>query len=101
MLTTARKEAFYGKELIVADRDMVETESDEILRGADKEEGGMEVAQLERDVLRPAALDAMRVEREGRAPSLNATETFPVYVVQVKRSKPGRLPVQLTSWAWS
>ena len=38
MLTTARKEAFYGKELIVADRDMVETESDEILRGADKED---------------------------------------------------------------
>ena len=33
-----RKEAFYGKELIVADRDMVETESDEILRNADKED---------------------------------------------------------------
>ena len=33
-----RKEAFYGKELIVADRDMVETASDDILRDADKED---------------------------------------------------------------
>ncbi|GAA5909069.1 diphthine synthase [Sporobolomyces salmoneus] len=31
-----RLETFYGKEIIVADRDMVETESDEILRDADK-----------------------------------------------------------------
>lgn len=29
------QEAFYEKELIVADRDMVETQSDEILAGAD------------------------------------------------------------------
>lgn len=33
---TVSKEAFYDKQLIVADRDMVETESDEILRDADK-----------------------------------------------------------------
>lgn len=32
------QEAFYGKELILADRDMVETESDEIIRNADKED---------------------------------------------------------------
>ena len=32
------KEAFYGKELIIADRDMVETDSDEILRNADSED---------------------------------------------------------------
>ncbi|GAA6059876.1 hypothetical protein JCM10212_007081 [Sporobolomyces blumeae] len=31
-----RLEAFYGKEIIVADRDMVETESDAILQNADK-----------------------------------------------------------------
>lgn len=30
------QEAFYGKEIIVADRDMVETESDAILENADK-----------------------------------------------------------------
>ena len=33
-----RKEAFYEKKLILADRDMVETESDEILRNADTED---------------------------------------------------------------
>ncbi len=32
------KEAFYGKELIVADRDMVETQSDDILANADTED---------------------------------------------------------------
>ncbi|EIM80545.1 Diphthine synthase [Stereum hirsutum FP-91666 SS1] len=38
MVQKERLEAFYGKELILADRDMVETESDEILRDADKED---------------------------------------------------------------
>ena len=32
------KEAFYGKPVILADREMVELESDEILRDADKED---------------------------------------------------------------
>ncbi len=32
------KEAFYKKPLILADRDMVETESDEILANADRED---------------------------------------------------------------
>lgn len=36
LIFPVRKEAFYGKELILADRDMVETESDEILRDADR-----------------------------------------------------------------
>ncbi|KAF4563119.1 diphthine synthase [Pleurotus pulmonarius] len=35
MVQKDRLEAFYGKDLIVADRDMVETQSDEILAGAD------------------------------------------------------------------
>ncbi|KAI0067611.1 Diphthine synthase [Artomyces pyxidatus] len=38
MVQKDRLEEFYGKQLIVADRDMVETESDDILRGADKED---------------------------------------------------------------
>ncbi|KAI0785793.1 diphthine synthase isoform b [Abortiporus biennis] len=38
MIQKEKLEAFYGKELIAADRDMVETESDEILRNADKED---------------------------------------------------------------
>ncbi|EED82650.1 predicted protein [Postia placenta Mad-698-R] len=36
MIQKERLEEFYGKDLILADRDMVETESDEILRDADK-----------------------------------------------------------------
>ncbi|EPQ55226.1 Diphthine synthase [Gloeophyllum trabeum ATCC 11539] len=36
MVQKDRLEAFYGKGLILADRDMVETESDEILRDADQ-----------------------------------------------------------------
>lgn len=32
------QEKLYGKKVIVADRDMVETESDAILRNADKED---------------------------------------------------------------
>ncbi|KAH7883253.1 Diphthine synthase [Phlebopus sp. FC_14] len=38
MVQKERLEAFYEKELIVADRDMVETQSDEILRDTDKED---------------------------------------------------------------
>ncbi|KAI0028819.1 tetrapyrrole methylase [Vararia minispora EC-137] len=38
MVPKERLEAFYGKELILADRDMVETESDEILRRAATED---------------------------------------------------------------
>ena len=32
------QEAFYGKEVVVADREMVELEADRILDGADKED---------------------------------------------------------------
>jgi len=38
MVQKERLEAFYGKDLILADRDMVETESDEILRNADTQD---------------------------------------------------------------
>ncbi|KZV61942.1 Diphthine synthase [Peniophora sp. CONT] len=38
MVPKERLEAFYGKELILADRDMVETQSDDILANADKED---------------------------------------------------------------
>ncbi|GLB37832.1 putative tetrapyrrole (Corrin/Porphyrin) Methylases [Lyophyllum shimeji] len=38
MVQKDRLEAFYGKEIILADRDTVETQSDEILRDADKED---------------------------------------------------------------
>lgn len=38
MVNKERLEAFYKKEIIVADRDMVETQADDILNGADKED---------------------------------------------------------------
>ncbi|EGO03501.1 hypothetical protein SERLA73DRAFT_175009 [Serpula lacrymans var. lacrymans S7.3] len=38
MVDKSRLEAFYGKPVILADRDMVETQSDEILTDADKED---------------------------------------------------------------
>ncbi|RXW20441.1 hypothetical protein EST38_g5424 [Candolleomyces aberdarensis] len=38
MISQERLEAFYEKPIIVADRDMVETQSDEILKDADKED---------------------------------------------------------------
>ncbi|KAJ5728965.1 uncharacterized protein N7483_003473 [Penicillium malachiteum] len=53
-----------------------------------EEQGYAEVAQMVQTVLKPAALDAIR-EREGRGRSMNATQTYPVYIVYVKRSKPG------------
>lgn len=37
-LTSHCKEEFYGKSVILADRETVELESDEILRDADKED---------------------------------------------------------------
>lgn len=37
-LDCLKKETFYEKPLILADRDMVETQSDDILRDADKED---------------------------------------------------------------
>ncbi|TFY51934.1 hypothetical protein EVJ58_g10297 [Rhodofomes roseus] len=54
------------------------------MRGADLD---LDVARLVDEVLRPAALGAIR-DREGHAGSKEATETYPVYVVYVKRRKP-------------
>lgn len=56
-----------------------------------------EVTRLVQDVLRPAALDAIH-EREGRERSMNATQTFPVFILRIVRSKEGRiLPAEPTS----
>ena len=50
----------------------------------------VEVTQLVQDVLKPAALDAIH-EREGRDRSMNATQTYPAYVVYIRRSKEGKI----------
>lgn len=35
MVSVEKLEAFYGKKVVVADREMVETDADEMLKGAD------------------------------------------------------------------
>jgi hypothetical protein len=58
----------------------------------------VEVTQLVQDVLLPAALDAIH-EREGRDRSMNATQTFSVFVVYINRSRAGRIQSdELTSF---
>lgn len=59
--------------------------------------GTIDVLGLARDVLKPAALEAIR-EREGREASMNATQTYPVSVLRINRSRPGRISSELTSF---
>ena len=49
------------------------------------------------DVLRPAALDAIH-EKDRRTCSTNATETYPVFLVYVRRPRPGRILTEPTSF---
>ncbi|KAE8411346.1 hypothetical protein BDV36DRAFT_288821 [Aspergillus pseudocaelatus] len=52
--------------------------------------GSAEVTQLVQDVIQPAALDAIH-EREGRDRSMHATQTYPVFVVYITRSRTGMI----------
>lgn len=38
MVSVEKLESFYGKKVVIADREMVETEADEMLKGADLED---------------------------------------------------------------
>lgn len=58
--------------------------------------GSFEVTQLVQDVLQPAALDVIH-EREGRERSMHATQTYPVFVVRIIRSRAGRILTEPTS----
>ncbi|OQD73655.1 hypothetical protein PENDEC_c014G00393 [Penicillium decumbens] len=62
------------------------------LSPAQLQTGSVEVAQLVQDILKPAALGAIH-EREGRDRSMNATQTYPVFVVYIKCSRGERLLV--------
>jgi hypothetical protein len=84
--------------------DDVETRIHKLRKGslssssAQLQTGSIEVTQLVDDVLRPAALGAIH-EREGRDRSMNATQTYPVFVIYIKRSRAGRIvPAELTSF---
>jgi hypothetical protein len=59
--------------------------------------GSVEVTQLVQDVLQPAALDAIH-EREKRDRSMHATQTYPVFVVYIKRSRAGGILTEPTSF---
>ncbi|OOQ83196.1 hypothetical protein PEBR_36280 [Penicillium brasilianum] len=57
----------------------------------------VQVTQLVQDVLQPAALDAIH-EREKRDRSMHATQTYPVFVVYITRSRAGRILTEPTSF---
>lgn len=57
---------------------------------ASMETGNVNPIQLVHDILRQAGHDAIR-QREGRQRSMNATQTYPVYVVSIRRSRLGRI----------
>jgi hypothetical protein len=59
--------------------------------------GSVEVTQLVQDVLQPAALDAIH-EREKRDRSMHATQTYPVFVVYIIRSRAGSFLTEPTSF---
>lgn len=59
--------------------------------------GSVEVSQLVQDILKPAALDAIH-EREGRDRYMNATQTYPVFVVYIRRPRAGRILTEPTSF---
>lgn len=52
--------------------------------------GSLEVTQLVQEILQPAVSDAIH-KREGRNRSLNAMETYPVFVVYIKRPRAGQI----------
>lgn len=56
-----------------------------------------EMTQLVQEILKPAALEAIH-EREGRDGSTDATETYPVYLVYIRRSWARRALEDLTSF---
>lgn len=51
-----------------------------------------EVTRRVQDVLKPAALEAIH-DREGRGRPMNATQTYPVFVVYITRSRAGGMIV--------
>lgn len=55
------------------------------------------VAQLVQDLLKPAAMDAIR-DREVRERSTNATQVYPVYIIYIKRSRGGPILGEPTSF---
>lgn len=72
----------------------VETRIRKLQTGRDRR---VEMTQLVQEILRPAALEAIH-EREGRDGSMDAMQTYPVYLVYIRRSWARRALVEMTSF---
>ncbi|KAJ5603012.1 hypothetical protein N7537_005968 [Penicillium hordei] len=59
--------------------------------------GSVEVTQLVQDFLQPAALDAIH-EREERDRSIHATQTYPVFIVYIIRTRARTILTEPTSF---
>ncbi|KAJ3491271.1 hypothetical protein NLG97_g5627 [Lecanicillium saksenae] len=57
---------------------------------AQQQAGSVDVTQLAQDILKPAAMAAIQ-QREMRERSMNATQTYSVYIVYVDRSRTGKI----------
>ena len=58
--------------------------------------GGVEIYRLVQDIIQPATLGAIN-DREKRDRSMHATQTYPVFIVYIKRPSAGRSLTELTS----
>ncbi|KAE8147654.1 hypothetical protein BDV25DRAFT_142521 [Aspergillus avenaceus] len=58
----------------------------------------IKVTRLVHDILQPAALDVIH-EREGRDRSMNATQTYSIFIIYIKRSRTRRISLEPTSIA--
>lgn len=61
----------------------------------DKATGDLD--RLVQDIVRPSAMNAIR-KRETRERSMNTTQTYPVYIIHIRRSRPGKLIQEYTSF---
>ena len=57
---------------------------------AELQTGSDEVTRLVQEILKPAVSDVIH-KREGQYPSMSATETYPVFVVYIKRPRAGTI----------
>ena len=58
--------------------------------------GSVEVTQLVQDILQPAVSDVIH-KREGQCSSMSSTETYPVFVIYIKRPRAGKIMGEPTS----
>lgn len=65
---------------------------------APQQTGTAGVTRLVQDVLKPAAMEAIQ-ERKKRERSMNATQSYPVFIIFIRRSRAGKILGEPTSLA--